>query len=537
MTTTPDHAPFFDRCRDHGLAAWRVAPGEAPRLMSSTSNPDLTAALTAPALLECVTRAVAGRAGAGASAVPSSAQPGAVEIAPGLFLFLASLDHASGEQAAVLLPTAAGVGRAPLAAASGLRTFSREQVAVLESMVGYWARDLSRLAELDSTVGGFAAQLSGAFDTIDFLYSVGRSMRDPSRPEQFLDFVCDRLQVAIDFDWVAAGFTRGAEERGAPPEIVDHLFAGGEIPKPVTQSLRAMQALISKTPSSNAPQVLESVGGLAPGERSQVLLQPLLRDATPFAAILAGGKRGADPCVSSYDIQLVEAAGSFVSAFLENVTLYAEQKKMFLGTVRSLTAAIDAKDRYTRGHSERVAHLAWLLARASGIPGEEAEHIRVAGLVHDVGKIGVPEAVLTKTGKLTDAEFDLIKRHPQIGHNILRDIPQLSDVLPGVLHHHERWDGKGYPTGLAREMIPVQARILAIADTFDAMSSTRSYRPGMPRDRVLAELGASAGSQLDPQLVPVMLSLDFSFYDELVARHAVGATPMEAPEPPRSLAA
>ncbi len=527
MTTTPDHAPFFDRCRDHGLAAWRIAPGHRPELAAATSNPELTAALSAPALLDAVATAAA----------HSTPSPEPIEIAPGLLMQLSPLDLASGVLAAALLPTPDGPGRPPLAAAPGLRTFPRDQIPLLASMVSHWARDLSRLAELESTISGFTAQLSGAFDTIDFLYSVGRSMRDPSRPEQFLDFVCDRLQVAIDFDWVAAGFTRGAEERGAPPEIVDHLFAGGEIPRPVTQSLRAMQSLIAKTPASNAPQVLESVGGLPQNGRPQVLLQPLLRDATPFAAILAGGKRGEDPCVSSYDIQLVEAAGSFVSAFLENVTLYAEQKKMFLGTVRSLTAAIDAKDRYTRGHSERVAHLAWLLARASGIPAEEAEHIRVAGLVHDVGKIGVPEAVLTKTGKLTDEEFDLIKRHPQIGYNILRDIPQLADVLPGVLHHHERWDGRGYPTGLARETIPIQARILAIADTFDAMSSTRSYRPGMPRDRVLAELSASAGTQLDPQLVPVMLALDFSFYDELVARHAVGATPMDTREAPRSLAA
>ena len=138
------------------------------------------------------------------------------------------------------------------------------------------------------------------------------------------------------------------------------------------------------------------------------------------------------------------------------------------------------------------------LARAIGIEEQEVERIRIAGLVHDVGKIGVPEAVLCKTGKLTDEEYEQIKLHPRIGYNILKGIPKMEDVLDGVLYHHERWDGRGYPDRLAGENIPLYGRILAVADTFDAMSSTRSYRQAMPRDQGVGRDRAVLGLAVRP---------------------------------------
>jgi HD-GYP domain-containing protein (c-di-GMP phosphodiesterase class II) len=137
-----------------------------------------------------------------------------------------------------------------------------------------------------------------------------------------------------------------------------------------------------------------------------------------------------------------------------------------------------------------------------------------------VGKIGVPEAVLCKPGKLTDDEFEKIKLHPQIGYDILKDIPSLRDILPGVLHHHERYDGRGYPHGLSGEDIPLMARIIGVADTFDAMSSNRAYRAKMSRDVVLAEIARCAGTQFDPNLANAFLTLDLSEYDRMVANHA-----------------
>jgi HD-GYP domain-containing protein (c-di-GMP phosphodiesterase class II) len=145
--------------------------------------------------------------------------------------------------------------------------------------------------------------------------------------------------------------------------------------------------------------------------------------------------------------------------------------------------------------------------------------MQITGLVHDVGKIGVPEAVLCKPGKLTEEEFDSMRKHPEIGYRILKDIPQLKDVLPGVLYHHERWDGAGYPHGLSGQQIPMVARLIALADSFDAMSSTRTYRAAMTRSGVLAEISQCAGTQFDPDLAPVFVKLDFSGYDRLVREH------------------
>ena len=149
----------------------------------------------------------------------------------------------------------------------------------------------------------------------------------------------------------------------------------------------------------------------------------------------------------------------------------------------------------------------------------EARRIYLAGLVHDVGKIGVPEQVLRKTGKLDEEEFSWIRKHPEIGSRILKDIPQMDDILPAVLHHHERWDGAGYPARIAGEEIPIFARIVALADAFDAMSSTRTYRSARPREFVLAEVRRCSGTQFDPALVEPFLSIDFTEYDLLVIEH------------------
>jgi HD-GYP domain-containing protein (c-di-GMP phosphodiesterase class II) len=204
---------------------------------------------------------------------------------------------------------------------------------------------------------------------------------------------------------------------------------------------------------------------------------------------------------------------------------------MFLGTLEALTASIDAKDRYTCGHSRRVAHLTQQLAEAIGLDEHTVSRCHIAGLVHDVGKIGVPEAVLLKPGKLTAEEYGWIRKHPEMGFRILKDIPQLNDILPGVLYHHERWDGRGYPQGLSGEQIPLLARLIGLADSFDAMSSTRTYRSALSRGQVLEEIARCRGSQFDPDLAATFVHLDFSEFDRLVREHQAiefGAAAVEA---------
>ncbi len=193
--------------------------------------------------------------------------------------------------------------------------------------------------------------------------------------------------------------------------------------------------------------------------------------------------------------------------FTDPYRLHRVLKAGSLATIQALAAAVDAKDPYTRGHSRRVAEYAARLAHHAGLEPDEIELIYVSGTLHDVGKIGVPDAILKKTGPLEPHEFAEMAQHPVLGQAIVRNAPQLEPTLPGVRSHHERWDGRGYPDGLVAEKIPLMARILAVADSFDAMTSDRPYRKGLTVEATLAEIERCAGTQLDPKLAMAFVEL------------------------------
>ncbi len=181
-------------------------------------------------------------------------------------------------------------------------------------------------------------------------------------------------------------------------------------------------------------------------------------------------------------------------------------KDAYLDTVSSLVAAIEAKDPYTRGHSERVAETAASIGRSMGLPDARVQRIVFASLLHDVGKIGIPRRILGKEGGLTVSELDEIRKHPSIGAHILARVPYLSEVVPAVLSHHERFDGGGYGKGLRGGAVPLEARILAVADSFDAMITRRPYREALSQERAVAEIRADAGRQFDPTVVEYFLA-------------------------------
>lgn len=182
-------------------------------------------------------------------------------------------------------------------------------------------------------------------------------------------------------------------------------------------------------------------------------------------------------------------------------------EEMSINVVSALAAAIDAKDNYTNGHSSRVAEYARMIAARSGYSKEEQDEIYMMGLLHDIGKIGVPDEVINKPSKLTDEEFALIKKHPIIGSSILRSIKGRPKLATVARWHHERYSGGGYPDGIAGEMIPEEARIIAVADAYDAMTSRRSYRDIMPQDKVLAEIKNGSGTQFDPRFAEAMIKM------------------------------
>jgi HD-GYP domain-containing protein (c-di-GMP phosphodiesterase class II) len=198
-------------------------------------------------------------------------------------------------------------------------------------------------------------------------------------------------------------------------------------------------------------------------------------------------------------------SGSIAVAFEQIRRAAQENHELFLASIRALAEAIDAKDPYTRGHSERVATYAATISIEMGLAPEDVDRIRLSALLHDVGKIGVDDRIIRKPTALTEEEFEAMKTHPIKGAAIMSAIPQLADVIPGMRHHHEKWTGGGYPDGLAGERIPLQARIVSVADTFDAMTTTRPYQKAMEIDFVVDRIRQFAGVRYDPRVVQAFL--------------------------------
>ncbi len=389
----------------------------------------------------------------------------------------------------------------------------------LATLVRYIHQDQRQLNSEQSAVESVGQQLAESYEEINLLYTIIQSMTEVDNPERFVSIACEELLQTLPYAWIGIMLT---EEHIAFEGLSGRLIVTGNPGQPV-ETLQGLATELLGKAEPDAPMVLE------PGRRREhgryaplgntVLVHPMTREGKVFGLLIAGDKQGPDTVISSVDMKLLGATGSHAGIFFENAALYDDLNSMFMGTVEALTAAIDAKDRYTCGHSQRVAHLSARLARAIGLGEATVKRLHIAGMVHDVGKIGVPERVLCKPGRLTDDEFAWIRRHPEMGYHILKDIPQLQDVLPGVLHHHERWDGNGYPHGLSGEGIDLFGRIIALADSFDAMSSNRTYRSAMSRDKVLEEIMNCAGTQFDPDLVPVFVKLDFSQFDRMVNEH------------------
>lgn len=251
---------------------------------------------------------------------------------------------------------------------------------------------------------------------------------------------------------------------------------------------------------------------------------PLIKSALLFPLVLGSDKVGFGLVMHRHcsnvthaplygeDIHFITVLAQQASMIAElNQTKYDRQsQQIYLNTIAALTEAIDAKDMYTAGHSQRVAEISTSIAYELGLSQHEIDTVHYGALLHDIGKIGVPELILNKKGRLTDDEFFAIKKHPVIGMNILKSIEFLEGTLHIVRYHHERFDGAGYPDGLAGESIPFMARIVGVADAWDAMTSDRSYRRALVPALAIEELERNAGTQFDPYIIRALRKGSFA---------------------------
>lgn len=394
----------------------------------------------------------------------------------------------------------------------------REKLVELARQVPVWTE--ARLAEAGSLVRAVTSYAARSFESHRLLLDVSclgediaieydeqrlvlRVVRETART---LDVpVCLLRTYDEEKKALVARAVHGVE--GVDPEAIREL--------PVENSVAGAAF---KTGEPVVVSDLRAAGGkmllpqLAPAVRS-ALVVPLRARGRVLGTlgVYDMAPRAWDEAVTGY----LTAIAAKVALALENARLYASLKEYYLSALQALAAALEAKDAYTRGHSVRVAKLARACARALGLNTEEQEQVYLAALLHDVGKIGVSEAVLLKPGRLDPAEWEEVKSHPVVGARIIEPAKFPTAVIAAVRHHHEDYDGGGYPDGLAGEEIPLLARVIRVADTYDAMTSARPYRQALTPQQALEELRRWAGRQFDPRVVEAFLRVPAEEMEEI----------------------
>jgi putative nucleotidyltransferase with HDIG domain len=380
-------------------------------------------------------------------------------------------------------------------------------------------RDQQRLAGLEHELTSISGQLTNTYEELSLIYQISSGMRISRRPADFFRQTClDSIDViGVRAMGVAL---RQADSLGQLPVLFGSLTLSSEKTTRLSSELLAWMSRRKSSLLTNDLRADKQFNWLA-DDATRLLAVPLQRGDQVMGCIYVLDKKQGD--FDSVDSKLLNSIANESAIYLENAVLFEDVHGLMMGLLHSLTSAVDAKDAYTCGHSERVAVLSKLLASEYGLDEYQVERIYMAGLLHDVGKIGVPEGVLRKPGRLTVEEFEQMKRHPAIGARILQDVKQIQDIIPGVLHHHERFDGRGYPDGLSGQNIPLMGRIICLADCFDAMTSTRTYRRAMPLEVTLADIRRCSGTQFDPALTEAFLRIPLDKLREILRQQDIAA--------------
>ena len=353
-------------------------------------------------------------------------------------------------------------------------------------------------------------ELSKRYEELNLIYNIGKDLGKIDTAGQAIKFIVEQLQKAIEPDAVLVSIPSNdiLEIKYSSPTVLPFDIADNSIITTINE------ILLKRLASSEAcPEHIVLDGTCddsLPAELCNVYLETV---ATRIKA-----KHSADSilCIINFhtartfetgDIRLLASLAEQISLFISNTDLYENLKDFLISVIKSLVYSIEAKDSYTRGHSERVSILAQMIAEAMELSPREKEELHWAAILHDIGKIGVSDTILRKEGILTQDEMSYMKEHSEKGYTILKPIEQLNESLSAIRHHHERYDGTGYPSGLKGKEIPLYARIIAIADTYDAITSKRAYRGKISYEDAIAEIVSVKGQQLDPELVEIFIKI------------------------------
>ena len=367
---------------------------------------------------------------------------------------------------------------------------------------------LNQKDQADSEVEALATQVCNDFEELSLIRSLAASMELPNGSGAYEDLVARSLPPLVDGIGAVSMATVFLDETGK--EMAKPIWTGDEIlTEAQTHDLvnqysdeAAVQSVVRNNLRASENESYE--------KRLNEFILIQCRSETRLHGWLIACNRVDDANqnvpwgqlgFTTVQASLMETATNQLASQLHNVRLLRQKEELFTDVIRALVNAVEARDPYTCGHSERVASFARCLALISDQPSGAHERVYLTGLLHDVGKIAIPDGVLQKPGKLNEDERAIIETHTDAGWRILHELDALRDVLPGVLYHHEHYDGNGYPDGLVGENIPIDGRILAVCDAFDAMTSDRPYRNGMPVEKALSILQDGSGKFWDPVLI------------------------------------
>lgn len=376
-------------------------------------------------------------------------------------------------------------------------------------------------------------ELSQTYEELVLLHKISTNMKVTESDANFLQMACDSLTEIVCVEGIAILLEKTIDDK---QQLV--VTAGSGLIDIDEQTAAILHSGLMEEINSGKEALLDSEVDSAfkyewPDNINNIIAVPLCGKEKTESGITGKNENG--NCImglmvainrigkqdfDSTDIKLFNSVAGGCAVFIENGELFKDLKELFIGSLKALTSSIDAKDKYTHGHSERVAFISrWIaekLSEREQLDEEQIHMVYLAGLLHDIGKIGIEEVVLRKKGKLTEQEFNRIKQHPSIGAGILHEIKQMRDIIPGVLSHHERVDGGGYPDGLVGEQIPLTGKIVGLADSFDAMTSKRTYRDAMTVEHALEEIEKGLGTQFDEKIGRVFLDSDVGLLWDII---------------------